>query len=175
MADTPDVQQPVVPSPDQHADAATAGPQPTAAPASTQANPAVPTQAPAAASAPGAAAPSQLSPGDKAKHVLGDIFQTIAGGKKVVYTQGPDGPVKTYQDLKPGEMARGILAAAITGLASGYDPANRGKGPAMSSAFAGGFKGEQEQRDKQAGQQEKEAQQTFANKNASDEMLMKKQ
>jgi hypothetical protein len=176
MADTPNVQQPVTPSPDDQAAAATAGPQPSQATpdltqpvaAPTQANAAVPVQANPAAVAPATA-------GDKAKHVLGDIFQTLAGGKKIVYAQGPNGPVKTYEDLKPGEMARGILAAAITGLASGYDPARRGHGPAMSSAFSAGFQGEQERQDKQQQQKQQEAQQTFVNKNASDELLMKKQ
>lgn len=108
-------------------------------------------------------------------HVLGNIFQTLAGGQKIVYQQGPNGPVKTYQDLKPGEMARGILAAAITGLASGYDPANRGRGPAMSSAFASGFKGEEQARENKEAGQEKEAQQQFTNKNVSDEMILRKQ
>jgi hypothetical protein len=177
---TPDAQadQMPVPTPQQQGDTAAAGPQPSqATPDNTQAAPVSGTTVPPAGTptAAPAAAPTAQSIGDKSKHILGDIFQTIAGGQKVVWQQGPNGPVKTYQDLKPGEMARGILAAAITGLASGYDPANRGHGPAMSSAFSAGFKGEQEQRDKQAGQQEKEAQQTFANQNASDELLMKKQ
>jgi hypothetical protein len=183
MADTPDVQQPVTPSPDDQAAAATAGPQPSQAtpdltqPAvPTQANPVVPPQAnPVVPPQANPAAVAPATAGDKVKHVLGDIFQTLAGGKKIVYAQGPNGPVKTYEDLKPGEMARGILAAAITGLASGYDPARRGHGPAMSSAFSAGFQGEQERQDKQQQQQQQEAQQTFVNKNASDELLMKKQ
>jgi hypothetical protein len=176
MADTPDVQQPL-PTPDQQADAATAGPQPSQG--SDQPMPgAAPAAAPAAASAAvpaPAAAPTAQSIGDKTKHILGDIFQTIAGGKKVVWQQTPNGPVKTYEDLKPGEMARGILAAAITGLASGYDPANRGKGPAMSSAFSAGFKGEEAAREKQATTDQAQAQEQFTNQNASDELMMKKQ
>lgn len=102
-------------------------------------------------------------------HVLGEIFQTIAGGKKKEWVQTPQGPVAQYRDLKPGEMARGILAAAITGLASGYDPARRGKGPAMASAFAGGFEGEQAAREKKAGQAEAEAQKEFQNKGVAEE------
>lgn len=175
MPPTPDAQTDQMPiaTPKQQGDAAAAGPQPSqATPDNTQVAPVSDTTVPPAAAP--AAAPTAQSIGDKTKHVLGDIFQTIAGGQKVVWQQGPNGPVKTYQDLKPGEMARGILAAAITGLASGYDPANRGKGPAMSSAFASGFRGEQAARTNQQDQQEKEAQQTFANQNASDELLMKK-
>src|SRR5208282_2787823 len=176
MADSPDVQQPVAPSPEQQGDTASSGPQTTPVAAPQQTQPSVtPQQTPAPTSSSATASPSQLSPADKTKHVLGEIFQTIAGGKQKVWEQTPNGPVATYKDLAPGQIARGILAAAITGLASGYDPANRGKGPAMSSAFASGFKGEQEQRDKQATQQKQEAQETFTNKNASDELLMKKQ
>ncbi len=167
----PDVQQqlPAAPSPDQQGDTAAAGPQPSA-PAAT-AQPQAPAGTPAAAPT---ATPQQLSTGDRVKHGLGEIFQTLAGGKKAEWNQTPNGPVKTYRDLEPGEMARGILAAAITGLASGYDPANRGKGPAMASAFSAGFKGNQERVDKQAAGAQKEAQEQFTNKNASDELLMKK-
>lgn len=117
-----------------------------------------------------AAAPQTV--GDRTKHVLGDIFQTLAGGQKIVYQQTPNGPVKTYQDLKPGEMARGILAAAITGLAGGYDPANRGKGPAMSAAFSGGFKAEQKARTEAQDQAEEEAQKQFQNKQKQEQLNM---
>jgi hypothetical protein len=178
--DAPDVQQPVA-APDQQASAAASGPQPSATPAPDQsAAPAAPAAAaPAVAPAAGPVAPPQSrlqNVEDGTKHVLGDIFQTIAGGKKIVYQQGPNGePVKTYQDLKPGEMARGILAAALTGLAAGYDPARRGKGPAMSSAFAGGFNAETEQREKNQGQQRAEAEQDFSNKNLAEEHKIKLQ
>ena len=107
--------------------------------------------------------------GQTTRHVLGEIFQTLAGGQKTVWEQTPNGPVPTKVDLKPGEMARGILAAAITGLAGGYDPANRGKGPAMASAFSGGFKANQERVEKQEGKQEQEAQQEFKNQGLSEE------
>jgi hypothetical protein len=179
----------ITPQEDQEQVARAAQPaaQPAAAPAAGGAPSAAPAPAPAA---PGAAQPAQPAAAgsapaqdqsrlgnieDKGKHVLGDIFQTLAGGKKKEWQQTPNGPVATYRDLKPGEMAQGILAAAITGLASGYDPKNRGKGPAMSSAFSAGFKGEQEQRDKQADQKEQEAQKQFSNQNLSDEMVLRKQ
>ena len=182
MPPTPNQQNPPAASPDpqQQAAAAATGPTPTqvtpvdqgATPTTTPTTPMVP--APATSSSAQPQAPGWTQD-HGAKHVLGEIFQTLAGGKKIVYTQGPNGPVKTYQDLKPGEMARGILAAAITGLASGYDPANRGKGPAMSSAFASGFKGEEQARDKQQANDQQQAQQQFVNKNMADELILKKQ
>jgi hypothetical protein len=136
---------------------------------------------------PGAAAPTTQAPvapalnrkqmmESRVKAGLGDIFQTLAGGQRKVWgndeTTGE--PKLTYAPLKPGEMARGILAAAIVGLAGGYDPANRGKGPAMSAAFSGGFKAEQAMREKTEDTQEKEAQQKFINKNLADDQAMKK-
>lgn len=154
-------------------------------------DPGTPTSIPAAGGAPakptGQTPPANLGAPDKqptlagadrgggfsnSHGVLGEIFQTLAGGKKVVWQQTDQGPVKTYEELKPGEMARGILAAAITGLASGYDPARRGKGPAMSSAFSAGFKGEQEARDKQEAMQEKDAQEEFKNKGIAEERML---
>jgi hypothetical protein len=128
--------------------------------------------------APAAGQPQPVQPGTpagEAQHhgILGEIFQTLAGGKKKVWEQTPNGPVATYQDLKPGEMARGILAAAITGLASGYDPANRGKGPAMSSAFSAGFKGEEAARQNKEKQDADQAQKQFQNQNISDEKTLR--
>jgi hypothetical protein len=119
-------------------------------------------------------APVPGTPAAAAQHhgVLGEIFQTLAGGKKKEWQQTESGPVATYRDLKPGEMARGILAAAITGLAGGYDPANRGRGPAMSAAFSGGFKAEQQAREKQEAGAEQEAQQQFKNAGASQERML---
>lgn len=158
-----------------------------AAQGGTPAAPAADSGAAPAAASPTAAQPAGSTPApapdkgfmgnvaDKGKHVLGEIFQNLAGGQKKEWQQTPNGPVATYRDLKPGEMARGILAAAITGLAAGYDPKNRGKGPAMSSAFSAGFKGEQEQRDKQDDLKKEEAQKQFSNQNLSDEMVLRKQ
>ncbi|MGA7833672.1 MAG: hypothetical protein WCA31_00515, partial [Acidimicrobiales bacterium] len=182
MPPTPDQQNPPAASPDpqQQAAAAATGPTPTqvtpvdqgATPTTTPTTPMVP--APATSSSAQPQAPGWTQD-HGAKHVLGEIFQTLAGGKKIVYTQGPNGPVKTYQDLKPGEMARGILAAAITGLASGYDPANRGKGPAMSSAFASGYKGEDQERKGLEAQKEQEAQQQFTNQGIAEERKLRLQ
>jgi hypothetical protein len=123
----------------------------------------------------GVAAPAEVpgrSVGDTTKHVLGDIFQTLAGGQKTVWRQTPDGPVQDKVDLKPGEMARGILAAALTGLAGGYDPANRGKGPAMAAAFSGGFKANEQRVEKQEEKQQTEAQQEFKNQGVAQERLL---
>jgi hypothetical protein len=119
--------------------------------------------------------PQPGTPAAEAAHhgALGEIFQVLAGGKKKEWQQTDKGPVATYRDLRPGEMARGILAAAITGLAAGYDPANRGKGPAMSSAFGAGFKGEEERTEKQAAGAEKEAQEQFKNEQISAEAALR--
>jgi hypothetical protein len=166
------------PTPQDQGNTAAAGPQPSQAATDTAAatpTPATAPAAPAAPSAPAAAAPaqpSQLSAGDRTKHVLGDIFQTLAGGQKVVYQKGPNGePIKTYQDLKPGEMARGILAAAMTGLVGGFS-APRGSGKA--GTVAAGAAAEDKARTAQAAGQERQAQTEFANQNVADELLMKK-
>jgi hypothetical protein len=124
--------------------------------------------APAATPQPGTQAAADLHHG-----ALGEIFQTLAGGKKKEWQQTPQGPVATYRDLKPGEMARGILAAAITGLAGGYDPENRGKGPAMASAFSGGFKANEKRVEKQQGKEEGEAQEQFKNEGLSQERALR--
>ena len=140
--------------------------------------PAAPAPATTSAAAPAAApTPGTQAAADQHHGILGEIFQTLAGGKKKEWVVPADGgaPVATYRDLKPGEMARGILAAAITGLAGGYDPANRGKGPAMASAFAGGFKANEQRVEKKQGQEEKEAQEQFKNQNISEEMAFRKQ
>ena len=102
--------------------------------------------------------------------VLGEIFQTLAGGKKAVWKQDAAGnPVKTYEDLKPGEMAMGILAAAVTGMAGGY-AAKTGGGPAgKARAFSAGFQAEQQAADKKEAKGAEEAQQEFKNRNISDE------
>jgi hypothetical protein len=104
---------------------------------------------------------------------LGSIFEDLAGGKKTVWTQTPNGPVATKVDLKPGEMAQGILAAAITGLAGGYAPEARGKGP--GGAFSAGFNATQKARDTAAEQAKEQAQKTFTNKQAADELTIRKQ
>jgi len=116
--------------------------------------------------------PGTQAAADQHHGVLGEIFQTLAGGKKKEWIQTEKGPVAQYRDLAPGEMARGILAAAITGLAGGYDPANRGKGPAMASAFSGGFNANKERVEKQAGKEEKEAQEQFHNEGIAEERAL---
>jgi len=122
-----------------------------------------------------AAPPAPGTPAADAQHhgALGEIFQTLAGGKKKEWVQTDQGPVAQYRDLKPGEMARGILAAAITGLAAGYDPANRGKGaPPMSAAFSAGFKGNEERQEKEAGKAQSEAQEQFKNAGVSQQRML---
>jgi hypothetical protein len=105
--------------------------------------------------------------------ILGDIFQDLAGGKKTVWTQTPNGPVASKVNLKPGEMAQGILSAALVGLASGYAPEARGKGP--GGAFSAGFTGESELKDAQAKNARDAAQKQFQNQQTTDELTLRKQ
>ena len=139
------------------------------APEAEEATPAVQPQSQPQPSPAGGQASPQPQPGTDAaaqqhQSALGEIFQTLAGGKKKVWQQTDKGPVATYEDLKPGEMARGILAAALSGLAGGYDPARRGKGPAMAAAFSGGFKANEERVEKQEAGKAEEAQKQFQNR-----------
>ena len=110
-------------------------------------------------------------PGSAQPHhgILASIFQDLAGGQKTTWRQTDAGPVPVKENLQPGEMARGILAAALTGLASGYTTRG-GPGPAA----AAGFQGEQKREEEQAGAKKQQAQQEFQNKNVSDEMTLRK-
>jgi hypothetical protein len=102
--------------------------------------------------------------------ILMSAFQDLAGGKKTSYRQTENGPVPVKENLKPGEMAQSILAAALTGLAGGFKA--RGKGAA--GAFSAGFEAEEASREKQAEQKKTAAQQEFQNKNVADEMTLRK-
>ena len=147
------------------------------------------TPAAATAAAPAAAAPSSSPDGTQlpltpkvpsittmrpaapppSHGILGDIFQNLAGGKKTVWTQTPDGPVASKVDLKPGEMARGILAAALTGMAAGSMPG------AGQGAFGLGFNAQQKQTEQNTDKAKEAAQTTFKNKQAADELTIRKQ
>lgn len=105
--------------------------------------------------------------------ILASIFQDLAGGQKTSYRQTDDGPVAFKENLAPGEMARSIVAAALTGLAAGYKTRG-GPGGNKGQAFAAGFEGEQARRDKEADAAKQKAQQTFSNKNIADEMTLRK-
>src|SRR6267143_5427902 len=87
-------------------------------------------------------------PGSVEPHhgLLMSAFQDLAGGKKTTYRQTENGPVPVKENLQPGEMARSILAAALTGLAGGFK-AGRGKGAA--GAFSAGFEAEEAAKTKQ--------------------------
>jgi hypothetical protein len=98
-------------------------------------------------------------------------FQDLAGGKKVTYRQTDNGPVPVRENLRPGEMAQSILAAALTGLAGGFK-AGRGKGAA--GAFSAGFEAEEAAKTKQETDKKQNAQQEFQNKNVADEMTLRK-
>src|SRR5260370_41241042 len=56
------------------------------------------------------------TPGTVEPHhgLLMSAFQELAGGKKVSWKQSESGPVAVRENLKPGEMAQSILAAALT-------------------------------------------------------------
>lgn len=103
---------------------------------------------------------------------LASIFQDLAGGKKTTWRQTENGPVAVKENLAPGEMARGILAAAITGMASGYSPEVRGKGP--GAAIDAGFKGNEQRVEKTEQDKQKQAQQQFTNQQSADELTMRK-
>lgn len=112
-------------------------------------------------------------PGSVEAHhgMLASIFQDLAGGKKTTWRQTENGPVAVKENLQPGEMARGILAAALTGLASGY----KYRGPnARGASMAAGFEGNEDRVDKQEVAKKNAAQQEFTNKNVSDEMTIRK-
>lgn len=104
--------------------------------------------------------------------MLASIFQDIAGGKKTTYRQTENGPVAVKENLQPGDMARSILAAALTGLAAGYAPNVRGKG--AGAAASAGFKAVEEQRNQQEEVKKDNAQKEFQNKNVADEMTLRK-
>src|SRR5258708_26725129 len=92
------------------------------------------------------------APGSVEPHhgILLSAFQDLAGGKKTTYRQTENGPVPVKENLQPGEMARSILAAALTGLAGGFKA--RGKG--STGAFSAGFDAAQASREKKATQKE---------------------
>src|SRR5260370_30131616 len=78
-------------------------------------------------------------------NLLMSAFQDLAGGKKVTYRQTGNGPVPVRENLQPGEMARNILAAALTGLAGGFKTRG-GPGGNKGAAFTAGFEAEEAQR-----------------------------
>src|SRR5260370_911567 len=49
--------------------------------------------------------------------MLASIFQDLAGGQRTTYRQTESGPVPVKENLSGHDIARGILAAALTGLA----------------------------------------------------------
>lgn len=113
------------------------------------------------------------APGTMEPHhgLIGTAFQDLAGGKKTVWRQTDSGPVPVKENLKPGEIAQNILAAALTGLAGGFGPGRHNAG----AAFAGGFEAEAKAKQEQSQQQQTQAEQQFKNKQAADEMTLRKQ
>lgn len=134
-----------------------------------------PTKGPALPTGSQINADPNAAPGSVEPHLgmLGSIFQDLAGGQKTTWRQTDTGPVAVKENLKPGDMARSIVAAALTGLASGYKT-HGGPGGNKGQAFAAGFEGEQARRDKEANEQKQQAQTQFQNKNVADEMTLRK-
>jgi hypothetical protein len=114
-------------------------------------------------------------PGSVQPHhgVLASIFQDLAGGQKTTWRQTENGPVAVKENLRPAEMARGILAAALTGLASGY-ATRGGAGGNKAQAFAAGFEGNEKRVDQNKQKAKQDAQQEFQNKNVTDELTLRK-
>ncbi|MDE2106156.1 MAG: hypothetical protein KGL39_53530, partial [Patescibacteria group bacterium] len=131
------------------ADLAAAAPVPTAAPA----GPPTPTGATVFPARPGAPV------SDEHHRMIGRVFNTIFTNKTEDWAQTPQGPVKVQREMAPGEVARGILAAAVTGMAAGYAPAVRGRGP--GAAASAGFEAAKEQREADAATKERQAQEQF--------------
>lgn len=134
-----------------------------------------------AASKPALPTGSQLNtdpnavPGSVEAHhnMLGSIFQDLAGGKKTTWRQTDNGPVAVKENLQPGDMARSIVAAALTGLAGGL-ATHGGPGGNKGQAFAAGFDAETKAKEQQANKAQDNAQKEFQNKNVADEMTLRK-
>ncbi len=102
--------------------------------------------------------------------ILLSAFQDIAGGKKTTWRQSENGPVPVKENLRPGELAQSLLAAALTGLAGGFKARGQGK----AGAFSAGFEAEEAAKTKQEDNKKQAAQQEFQNKNVADEMTLRK-
>src|SRR5258708_6566886 len=136
---------------------------------------------PVPSNSPGVPAGTQINkdpnaaPGSVEPHhgILLSAFQDLAGGKKTTWRSSPDGPVAVKENLQPGEMARNILAAALTGLAGGFKTRG-GPGGNKAQAFTAGFEAEEAAKTKQETDKKQNAQQEFQNKNVADEMTLRK-
>jgi hypothetical protein len=105
--------------------------------------------------------------GNEHRTILGSALADLAGGKTTDFLNGPNGPVPVKRNLAPGEIARNILASALSLMAGGVggDLAAREKRPYVQpqDQTIGGM----EQNRVAARQQQ--AQNTFQNKRLSDE------
>lgn len=111
--------------------------------------------------APAPTATASLTPTNR-QGWLGKVFQTLAGGARTEYSVDPQTGqmTETKVPLKPGEMFRGILAGALTGLAAGATE----HGPhAGMEALGAGYVGRSEQLQQQDTLKRQEAQQEFQN------------
>lgn len=125
---------------------------------------------------PGTMFPANDSSGNPAvadRHrMIGKIFETIAGGPKTEFAQTPNGPVAVRAHQKPGEMARHILGAAFSLMASGLTGMNdaREHRPVElnPSTTIGGL------RRSETDDARRQAQLEFENKNTADSMTLQK-
>jgi len=99
--------------------------------------------------------------------MIGRVFNSIFTNKTTDWAQTDKGPVQVEREMAPGEVARGILAAAITGMAAGYSPSLRGKG--AGTAASAGFTAVEGQKEQVEEKKAAQAQQTFKNVGESEE------
>lgn len=126
---------------------------------------------------PGTVFPSKsgMSPADQHHSMIGRVFNSIFTNKTTDWAQTPNGPVQVEREMAPGEVARGILAAAITGMAAGYSKPTDREGRAMpgsgsaGAAFGRGFQAVGAQREDVEAKKAAAAQQTFKNVGEAEE------
>lgn len=125
--------------------------------------------------------PSSVAPNQDAythQSTIGKIFQAIAGGQTTDYVQTAKGPVPVKRNLRPGEMARNILASTFSLMAAGAggDMAAREKRPYEQnpSQTIGGMREQADQQKQQQAQlQFKNAQEVNAEDRANQELVLR--
>jgi hypothetical protein len=137
-----------------------------------EASPQNPQVAPVAQAQPQQAKPA-VTPTQARHSMIGKIFETLAGGARTETAIDPStgATIERKVTLKPGEMARNILASALTGMIAGG--AERGPGSA-SRAFSKGGTAAIAQKEKQQQDRREQAQQEFKNRQLADEATLRK-
>lgn len=178
---TPGTPAPFMPSAEeQNVDAGPAPAVPAQAPPTSLAMPGVPASATGPTVKAGQNFPN-VSPGapgsqgqttDAHHSLIGRAFDQIAKNQINEWVQTPTGPQQVTRNAQPGEFARNILAAALTGLAAGYAPEVRGKGP--GAAASAGFFAAQGRKDQLADKAAAQAQTEYKNKQEADRTTLEK-